>query len=190
MASVLGESPYVERRTGERRRLAFAGAASTFARAGVEGLRVSWAGVWGGVLVTLAMLLLLGALGVAIGASTIDPDRSDPAKVMAAAGAWGGLSLLISLFIGGMVSTRTGMVYDRATGLFEGMLVWVVAVVLMGLFAGSGIELLPDLSIDLSAGRAAAWMGLVAMLLSLVAAVAGALAGCRGAAERIGARVP
>jgi hypothetical protein len=32
-------------------------------------------------------------------------------------------------------------------------------------------------------------MGFAAMLLSLVAAVAGALAGCRNAAERIGARL-
>ncbi len=188
MASVLGESPYVERRTGERRRIA--GAPSTLVRAGLEGLRVSWAGVWGGVLVTLGVLLLLGALGVAIGASAIDPDSTDPGKVMAAAGIWGAVSLLVSLFIGGMVSTRTGMVYDRATGLFEGMLVWVVAVVLMGAFAGSGIELLPNLSIDLDTGRSAAWMGLIAMLASLIAAIAGALAGCRGAADRIGARLP
>ncbi|MBV8030316.1 MAG: hypothetical protein JO035_02285 [Betaproteobacteria bacterium] len=187
MASVLGESPYVERRTGERRRVAFS---PMLRGAGVEGLRVSWGGVWGGVLVTMGMLLILGSLGVAIGASTIDPSRADPAKVMTAAGIWGAASLLVALFIGGMVSTRIGMVYDGATGLFEGMLVWIVTVILMGLFAGSGIGLMPDFSIDLDAGRTAAWMGLAAMLLSLIACIAGARAGCRGAAQRIGARLP
>jgi hypothetical protein len=186
MASVLGESPYVERRTGERRRLA----TSPLLRGGIEGLRVSWGGVWGGVLVTMGTLLLLGALGVAIGASAIDPDRADPDKVMTAAGIWGAGSLLVSLFIGGMVATRIGMVFDRATGAFEGMLVWIVTVMLMAAFAGSGIGLMPDFSVDLSAGRAAAWVGLAAMLLSLVAAIAGAMAGCRGAAQRVGARLP
>ena len=185
MASVLGQSPYLERRTGERRRVAF----SPMMRGGVEGLRVSWGGVWGGVLVAMGTLLLLGALGVALGATLIDPDRADPTKLAAAAGIWGAVSLLISLFMGGMVATRTGMVFDRATAGFEGMLVWIVTAILMAGFAGSGLGLMPDFSIDMTAGRSAAWMGLAAMVLSLVAAVAGAMAGCRGAAERLGARV-
>jgi len=47
----MGESPYAERRTGERRRIA----PSTLVRAGgFDGLKVSWGGVWAGVLVTLA----------------------------------------------------------------------------------------------------------------------------------------
>jgi hypothetical protein len=186
MASVLGESPYVERRTGERRRVSF----SPLLRGGVEGLRVSWGGVWGGVLVTMGTLLLLSALGVAIGASAIDPERADPDKVMTAAGIWGAASLLVSLFVGGLVATRTGMVFDRATGAFEGMLVWIVTVMLMAAFAGSGIGLVPDFSVDMSAGRSAAWVGLAAMVLSLLAAVLGAIAGCRGAAQRAGARLP
>ena len=186
MASVLGESPYVERRTGERRRLALP--SSSALASGLEGMRVSWGGVWSGVLVAMGLLLLLGALGVAIGASAIDPDRADPDKVMTAAGAWGAASLLVALFLGGMVATRTGMVFDRAASVFEGMLVWFVAVAAMALFAGSGIGLVPDFSIDLEAGRTAAWMGFGAMLLSLVAAVAGAMAGCRNAAQRAGIR--
>ena len=43
MATVLGESPYAERRTGERRRVS----SSTLVRAGgFDGLKVSWGGVW------------------------------------------------------------------------------------------------------------------------------------------------
>jgi hypothetical protein len=78
------------------------------------------------------------------------------------------------------------MVVDRATGMFEGVLVWVVSMMLMAAFAGSGLGMVPDLTIDLTASRAAAWIGLVAMLLSLAAAVSGAMAGRRGAAQRIG----
>lgn len=182
MASVLGESPYVERRSGERRRIAVA----PTLRGGMEGLRVSWGGVWGGVLVSMGMLVLLGALGIAVGVSTIDPLEADPQKVMTAAGIWGGVSLLASLFIGGLVATRIGMVFDRATGVFEGMLVWVVALLLMAAFAGSGIGLAPELSFDLTGSRLAAWTGLGAMLLSLLAAISGAMAGRRGAAQRLG----
>src|SRR4051812_5801983 len=189
MASILGESPYTERRTGERRRVGHS-ALFSGARGGLEGLRVSWGGVWGGVLMTMGTMLLLGALAVAIGATAIDPERADRGKVMTAAGIWGAASLLISLFMGGMVATRIGMVLDRATAAFEGMLVWIVTVMLMAAFAGSGLGLVPDFSIDMSAGRSAAWMGLAAMLLSLVAAIVGAMAGCRGAAQRVGARLP
>ena len=187
MASVYGENPYVERRTGERRRVSLP---PVLRASGLEALRVSWGGVWGGVLVAMGTLLLLGALGVAIGATAIDPERADPDKVMAAAGIWGAASLLVSLFIGGLVATRIGMVLDRATASFAGMLVWIVSVILMAAFAGSGIGLVPDFSVDMTAGRSAAWMGLAAMVLSLCAAVLGAVAGCRGAAHRVGARLP
>jgi hypothetical protein len=77
-------------------------------------------------------------------------------------------------------------VFDRATGMFEGMLVWVVSLLLMAAFAGSGIGLAPELTFDLSNSRAAAWLGLAAMMLSLLAAVSGAMAGRRGAAQRVG----
>jgi hypothetical protein len=187
MASVLGGSPYVERRTGERRRTAFPSSASaSLARGNLEGLKVSWGGVWGGVLVMMGSLILLSALGVAVGITAVDPDTADANRIASVAAVWGAVSLLISLFIGGLVSTRTGMVHDRATGMFEGALVWVVSVLLMGVFAGSGLSFVPEITFDLSASRAAAWIGLGAMVLSLVAAVAGAMAGRKGAAQRVG----
>jgi hypothetical protein len=184
MATVLGENPYAERRTRERRRVV---PSSGLAMArGFDGLRVSWGGVWGGVLLTLGSLALLSALGVAVGVTAVDPNTADPDKVMTIAAIWGGVSLLAALFIGGMVATRIGMVYDRATGMFEGVLVWIVSMMLMAAFAGSGLVFLPELNIDLTGSRMAAWLGLGAMVLSLLAAVTGAMAGRRGAAQRVG----
>ncbi len=183
MATVMSESPYAERRTGERRRVSPA----TLARSGgLDGLRVSWGGVWGGVLVTMGALILLSAFGVAVGISALDPSTADTGRLATIAAVWGGISLLASLFLGGLVSTRTGMVYDRATGMFEGVLVWIVSILLMALFAGSGMGLVPEFSFDLTASRAAAWVGLGAMVLSLLAAVAGAMSGRRRAAQRVG----
>lgn len=186
MASVMGASPYAERRTGERRRMGSGAGLQAAPGAGLDGLRVSWGGVWGGVLVTLGSLILLSALGIAVGVTAVDPDTADAQEVATVAGVWGAVALLSSLFLGGLVATRTGMVYDRATGMFEGVLVWVVSLLLMAAFAGSGLSFVPEVTLDLTASRAAAWIGLGAMVLSLMAAVAGAMTGRRGAAERAG----
>ena len=186
MATVMGGNPYAERRLGERRRTGLApGAARLGQAAGFEGLRVTWGGVWAGVLVAMGSLALLSALGVAVGATAIE-RVSDVDRVVSVAAIWGAISLLASIFIGGMVATRIGMVYDRATGMFEGVLVWVVSMLLMAAFAGSGLVLVPDVTISFDEGRTAAWVGLAGMVLSLVAAVGGAMAGRKGAAARVG----
>jgi hypothetical protein len=182
MATIAGQNPYVERRTGERRRVS----ATLLAREGTDGLRVSWGGVWAGVLVTIGGLVLLGALGVAVGMTAMDPSRFDPNRVAAVAGIWGAAALLASLFLGGMVATRIGMVYDRATGMFEGVLVWVLSMLVMAALAGSGLGLVPDLTIELGTSRTAAWIGVAGMVLALAAAVSGAMTGRRGAAQRVG----
>ncbi|HEX6005988.1 MAG TPA: hypothetical protein VFZ14_18505, partial [Burkholderiales bacterium] len=114
-----------ERRIGERRR-------DYAARiGGADGLRVSWGGIWGGVLVAIGLLLLLSVLGVAIGVTAVDPGDTQAETVGTGIGVWGGISLLISLFVGGLVSTRIGAIFDRTTGFFEGALVWAVSVLLM-----------------------------------------------------------
>jgi len=107
-----------------------------------EGKKVSWGGICGGVLVAVGVLLLLAALGMAIGISVAQPGESDAGSLGLGAGIWAGLSLLAALFIGGMVSTRIGAISDRTTGFFEGVLVWVVSILLMAYLAGSGVSML------------------------------------------------
>jgi hypothetical protein len=106
---------------------------------GTDGMKVSWGGVFAGVLVAMGVSMLLAALGIAIGFSAVDPRDADPTTVGIGAGIWGGLQLLIALFIGGMVATRVGAIIDRTTGFFEGMLVWVVSLILTAYLASSGI---------------------------------------------------
>jgi len=150
MATVIRESPYHDRRIAERRRIAYPAAGRA------EGMRVSWGGVFGGVLVALGFLLLMTALGVAVGISAAQPGETDAAILGTGAGIWGGLSLLIALFLGGWVSTRIGAIFDGTTGFFEGMLVWVVSVLLMLYFAGSGIGMLAGGAFKLVGGAAQA----------------------------------
>jgi hypothetical protein len=135
MASVVQETPYQDRRIQERRRLS----RSIPVRA-AEGVRVSWGGIFGGVLCAIGLLLLLAALGVAIGISAVDPWGTRASTMGTGAGIWAGVSLLLALFLGGLVATRIGATSDRTTGFFEGALVWVVSVLLMGYLATSGIS--------------------------------------------------
>jgi hypothetical protein len=106
---------------------------------GTEGMKVSWGGVFAGVLVAMGVSMLLASLGVAIGVSAVDTGRAEPSTIGIGAAIWGGLQLLIALFVGGMVATRVGAIIDRTTGFFEGVLVWVVSFMLMAYLAGNGI---------------------------------------------------
>jgi hypothetical protein len=136
MASVVRESPYHDRRATDRRHISY----PAFLR--TDGMKVSWGGIFGGVLVAVGVLMLLTALGLAVGISAAQPGETEASTLGTGAGIWAGLSLLLALFVGGMVSTRIGAIYDGATGFFEGALVWVVSILLMVYFASSGVGML------------------------------------------------
>ena len=151
MASVVHENPYHERRLQERRRLS-----NYLALRGADGLRVSWGGIFGGVLSAVGLLILLTALGVAVGISAVQPGETDGSTLGTGAGIWAGLSLLLALLLGGYVSTRTGAITDRTTGFFEGALVWVVSILLMGYLTTSGIGMLAGGAFKLVGGASQA----------------------------------
>lgn len=113
--------------------------------ASMQGFRVSWGGVWSGFLFALGVFLLLTVLGMAIGVSAVDVGTQDDTSARSlgiGAGAWGAGSLLVALFVGGWVATRAGMVHDGATGMIEGVLIWVLSVMTLLYMASSGVALL------------------------------------------------
>lgn len=115
------------------------------AAAAQQGSRISWGGVWSGLLVAIGVFLLLTVLGLAIGISAADVgpgEDLDARSLGIGAAVWSGLTLLVALFIGGMVATSTGMVYDYTSGMIEGVLVWVLTVLLLIYMASSGISML------------------------------------------------
>jgi hypothetical protein len=107
----------------------------------LDGLRISWGGIWAGVLTVLGTLLFLTTLGLAVGISAADPGNTDASALGLGAAIWSGLALLVALFVGGMAATRLGMIYDRATGAFEGALVWVLSFIAILWLASSGVQL-------------------------------------------------
>lgn len=119
---------------------------------GTEGMKVSWGGIFAGVLVAMGVSMLLASLGLAIGVSVVDPGQTAPGVLGIGAAIWGGLQLLVALFVGGMVATRVGAIIDRTTGFFEGVLVWVVSLILMAYLAGSGIATIANGAFSLLGG--------------------------------------
>jgi hypothetical protein len=94
-------------------------------------------------LVAVGVLLLLGVLGLAVGISAVDVGANgvDSRGLGIGAGLWTGLTLLIALFIGGMVAARMGMVADRAAATIQGTLVWVLSVLGLIYLGVSGVSL-------------------------------------------------
>jgi hypothetical protein len=107
----------------------------------LSGFRISWGGIWAGVLTVMGTLLFLTTLGLAIGISAAEPGDVDAQALGTGAAIWSGLSLLIALFVGGMAATRLGMVFDKAAGAFEGALVWVLSFLIVLWLASSGVRL-------------------------------------------------
>jgi hypothetical protein len=153
-----------------------------------EGMRVSWGGIWAGMLVVLGVMLVLSSLGIAVGftaAGSADPDDIGTGAVV-----WARVSLLVALFLGGMAAARMSMVWDRFTGFAQGVLVWVVSMVSILLLSANGVRLI---GIALAYGTAqraetapdmAAWFTFISIVLSLLAAVLGSALGQHRAAVR------
>lgn len=104
------------------------------------GMRISWGGIIGGVLVAIGTLLLLATLGLAVGITAVDP--ASPGGIGVGAAIWSSLALLIALFVGGFAATRMSMVWERGAAMLQGVLVWVVAMVAMLYLTASGIGLI------------------------------------------------
>ena len=134
MASVV--QPHYSHRRSTDTDAAYSTSATTFLHGG---MRISWGGVWAGVLIAVGLLVLLAALGAAVGVSAVQPGETEASTLGIGAGIWAAVSLLLALFLGGLVSTRAGAITDGATGFFEGALVWIVSILLAGYLATSGI---------------------------------------------------
>ena len=109
------------------------------------GLRVRWSGVTSGFVMAVGTLLLLTALGLAIGISAIGDPRTADSQTASGLGIgasiWGAVTLLIAYFLGGLVSTRVTDRPDRGGALLHGALVWTLASMFLIWLLSQGISL-------------------------------------------------
>ncbi len=106
--------------------------------------RVRWPAVIAGLLTALTMLLTLGVLGLAVGLTSVDAgqavaQRGVPSGLGLGSGIWAGVSALLAFALGGWVAGRTAAVFGKGWGALNGMLVFLLAVPVTLLLAGSGV---------------------------------------------------
>lgn len=105
--------------------------------------RVRWGPIIAGLVTALATQLVLSALGAAIGLSSIagsGAPRSNAGDVGTAVGIWSIISLFISLFVGGWVTTRASGPMNRSTALLNGAILWAATLALSSWLLASGVS--------------------------------------------------
>jgi heme A synthase len=164
--------------------------------------RVRWGPILGGVATTIASMLALSVLGIALGASVIDRAPGDDIETWAAI--WGAGSAIVSFFLGGWVAGKSAAVAGTGTGMLNGFLVGCAAIALIlwltvtgagNLFGavGASLEDIQNVVLDDSAAATTnadttdelratfsnveddAWITLAVILLPLLAAALGGM---------------
>lgn len=103
--------------------------------------RVSWGAIFVGVVITMVVQLLFAVLGIAIGASTINPlQEVNPVDGigMGAAIYWV-VTSIISLFAGGYAAGALTTVQDSRDRTLHGVAVWAAATLFLFLAITSGV---------------------------------------------------
>jgi len=109
------------------------------------GTRVRWGGVMSGLFVALGVLLLMGALGLAIGVTVLGDPRAATSATASGlgigSGVWAFITLVAAGFLGSLVSTTVTDRPDRTGAVIHGALVWVLLSLFSVWMIASGISL-------------------------------------------------
>lgn len=105
--------------------------------------RVRWGPVLAGLFVAISSQLVLSGIAAAIGLTTIsgsDAPRSNAGEVGTAVGIGAIISLLISLFLGGWITSRACGPINRSTALLNGAILWATTLAISGWLLSSGVS--------------------------------------------------
>lgn len=102
------------------------------------GSRVSWGAVFAGAVVALTLCIFLSILGAALGLTFLHDTNTRADHIATGAGIWAIASLLIALFIGGLVTSRTTVGEKKGEAMMYGVLVWAASLALMAGIAAAG----------------------------------------------------
>jgi hypothetical protein len=95
--------------------------------------RISWAAIFGGVILIVAIQLLLSLLGAGIGLGTVDTNAGStpsPSSLGLGAGIWWVVSSCIALVAGGYVAAWLAGIELRFDGMLHGLVAWGIATLL------------------------------------------------------------
>ena len=104
--------------------------------------RISWAAIFGGVILVVAVELLLSLLGAGIGLGTVNTHAGstpDAGSLGIGAGVWWVVSSCIALLIGSYVSAWLAGIELRFDGMLHGLVTWGIATLLLFWLLSSAI---------------------------------------------------
>lgn len=99
--------------------------------------RVSWGAIFAGAAVAVSLYILLNLFGLAIGLSVGD----DPGRIGTPTAVWAVIAGLLSLFIGGWVTTQCTIGENRFEAALYGLVLWGVLFAVLAWFAAMGVRL-------------------------------------------------
>jgi hypothetical protein len=95
--------------------------------------RISWAAIFGGVILVVTIQLLLGLLGAGIGLGTVNTNNGttpDAISIGMGAALWWIVSSIIALGFGGYVSAWLAGIEIKWDGILHGLITWGIATLL------------------------------------------------------------
>ena len=95
--------------------------------------RISWAAIFGGVILVIVVQLVLSTLGAGIGLGTVNVNAGttpDASSMGIGAGVWWLVSSCIALFFGGYVAAWLAGIEIRFDGVLHGLVTWGIATLL------------------------------------------------------------
>jgi hypothetical protein len=102
---------------------------------------VSWSSVFAGVVITMVVMFTLAILGMGIGLSSIQPQsQANPFSGLGTGSLiWWVIISIVSLFIGGWVSSRMAGIQRASDGALHGLVTWGVSTLVMVFFLTSTV---------------------------------------------------
>ena len=104
--------------------------------------RISWAAIFAGVIVVVAVQLLLSLLGAGVGLGTVDTNAGSTPTASSlgiGAGIWWVISSCLALFAGGYVTAWLAGIETSFDGMLHGLVTWGLATLLTLWFLTSAI---------------------------------------------------
>jgi hypothetical protein len=100
--------------------------------------RVSWGAIFAGAMVALALYFLLTLLGGAVGLSV--GGRVRPETLGTGAAVWAVLATVVSLFVGGYVTSQCSVGENRFEAVLYGVILWGVLFAMLMWLMASGVR--------------------------------------------------
>jgi len=149
---------------------------------------IAWSAVVAGSLTALALLVLLGSFGGALGIGAYRGGTFG-----AGAALWAIVSFFVAFFAGGCLVSYLAPHSEQHSGVVHGMMAWVLAVVIMSAaatltvgLASGGIGFAPSLLLmpgnEVTYGQfvGAVWTAFFCLLFGLIASIFGGMVGYTG----------